>query len=83
MAVEVSSRNPSIANAMKVDPDLNGEGLLVYSQLLDDDSAIESQDESCTWTFYRINTIKGTVVIRWYGSSNGYYSESVSFDRVN
>ena len=59
--------------------DLIGSPILVAEGRESEDCPQDStsRDDSNTWTFYTFRTLKGTVDIRWHGSSNGYYSESV------
>ncbi len=42
----------------------------------------EGYEDSHTWSHFFFRTAKGIVEILWYGTSNGYYSESVDFAKT-
>jgi hypothetical protein len=66
--------------------DLIGSPILLAEETTSDKNpeGIEKQyQDSFTWTFYKLSTIKGSVTIRWYGDSNGCYSESVDFVEIS
>lgn len=56
---------------------------ILHAEEVDSDAGpLEVYESSYTWTFYKLATVKGWVTLRWYGTSNGYYSERVSFAKM-
>lgn len=62
--------------------DLIGSPVTVADVASNVDAPAPQANDCYTWTFYRIATAKGWVVLRWLGESNGYYSESVDFQQL-
>ena len=63
--------------------DLIGTPLLVADEREGDAPPAEDVEWSYTWTFYTFRSIKGSVDVRWFGTSNGYYSEGVTMEWKN
>ena len=65
--------------------DLVGDPILIAEEATSNknpEGVTKEYQDSFTWTFYKFATRKGYVDIRWYGASNGYYSESVNFEEA-
>ena len=60
--------------------DLIGSPLTMAEEVQEKDDS--NEDRSATWTFYKFATNKGYVTIKWYGVSNGWYSETADIYKV-
>ena len=62
--------------------DLKG-ALIISAEEVEGEAEDPEHADCFTWTFYKIETNKGGLWMRWLGESNGCYSESVDFVWVN
>lgn len=61
---------------------LKGDPILAAYETEEEQEDEADGDGTHTWTFYTIRTMNTTVVLRWLGRSNGYYSETVEFKEI-
>lgn len=66
--------------------DLIGSPLVYAEEVSSSDAGFTEPEvdsyDSQTWTYYRFQSQKGSVEVRWLGESNGYYSESVDTEVI-
>ena len=56
---------------------------LLYSTILVAEEVInKDENDEFTWYFYKLDTIKVGITIRWCGESNGYYSERATLKKI-
>lgn len=72
-------------NIEDISGDLND---LVGTPILEASERYEAGEDdewggSSTWSFYSFRTIKGSVLIRFFGSSNGYYGETAYLEEID
>ena len=64
--------------------DLLNEKILTAEELNNDyPVGEECIEDTYTWTFYHLATFHGDVTIRWFGTSNGCYSESADLYQID
>ena len=53
---------------------------IVQAEFVFEDVNLKDSFDTATWTFFKFATNRGSVTVRWYGTSNGYYSEAVDLE---
>jgi hypothetical protein len=51
---------------------------VLHAEVIED--ALDEYDDSYTWTYYKISTLNHDCTLRFYGTSNGYYSEGIDIE---
>ena len=69
----------TLADACGDESDVIGSVIISAEERVNHQSA---HYRSETWTFYDIQTSKGSLWLRWCGESNGYYSEDVAIEVI-
>lgn len=61
---------------------LIGNPVLLAEEVINEDDETMDGGDFTKFTFYKLATIKGYVDLRWIGTSNGYYSTTVSLKEL-